>query len=72
MQLHSWFFLSLGAECVGRSAHLVFRALITQPPPLTPHPRLPGSPEFALHPATVRRNDTSANSVNEWTGAAPL
>ena len=23
--------------------------------------------EFYLHPAVVRRNDTSAKSVNEWT-----
>ena len=23
---------------------------------------------FLLHPATVRRNDTSAASINEWTG----
>lgn len=30
--------------------------------------RLPGTPEFALTPATVRRNDTSALSINEWTG----
>jgi hypothetical protein len=30
--------------------------------------RLPGSEEFALTPATLRRNDTSASSINEWTG----
>lgn len=24
--------------------------------------------EFLLHPATVRRNDRSAQSVDEWTG----
>lgn len=33
--------------------------------------RLPdaGRPEeFFLHPAVVRRNDTSARSINEWTG----
>eukprot|EP00983_Pelagomonas_calceolata_P004375 142332-Pelagomonas_calceolata.AAC.6 len=30
--------------------------------------RLPGTPEFALTPATLRRNDTSASSINEWTG----
>ena len=24
-------------------------------------------PEFYLHPAVVRRNDTSAKSINEWT-----
>lgn len=29
-----------------------------------------GSAEFLLSPATLRRNDTSATSVNEWTGAA--
>lgn len=36
--------------------------------------RLPGSdrPEFYLHPAVVRRNDTSARSVNEWTGERTL
>lgn len=34
--------------------------------------RLPGKPEFALHPATVRRNDTSARSVNEWSGQRML
>lgn len=27
---------------------------------------------FLLHPATVRRNDTSARSVNEWTGERML
>ncbi len=27
-----------------------------------------GRPEFYLHPAVVRRNDTSAKSINEWTG----
>ncbi|KAK9817738.1 hypothetical protein WJX72_001464 [[Myrmecia] bisecta] len=26
------------------------------------------SEEFLLHPAVVRRNDTSASSINEWTG----
>lgn len=41
--------------------------------PLPPHPRrLPDAPEFALHPALVRRNDMSANSVNEWTGQRTL
>ena len=33
--------------------------------------RLPEEPhrgEFALSPAVVRRNDTSARSINEWTG----
>ncbi|KAF5843236.1 P-loop containing nucleoside triphosphate hydrolase protein [Dunaliella salina] len=34
--------------------------------------RLPGTPEFALTPATVRRNDTSASSINEWTGARTI
>jgi len=34
--------------------------------------RLPDAPEFALSPATVRRNDTSAQSVNEWTGQRML
>ena len=30
---------------------------------------LPNSdrPQFHLHPAVVRRNDTSAKSINEWT-----
>ena len=28
--------------------------------------------EFLLHPAEVRRNDTSARSVNEWTGERML
>lgn len=28
--------------------------------------------EFALSPAVVRRNDTSARSVNEWTGERML
>ena len=27
-----------------------------------------GLDEFLLSPATVRRNDTSATSINEWTG----
>eukprot|EP00199_Chlamydomonas_sp_CCMP681_P000417 CAMPEP_0119105222 /NCGR_PEP_ID=MMETSP1180-20130426/3250_1 /TAXON_ID=3052 ORGANISM="Chlamydomonas cf sp, Strain CCMP681" /NCGR_SAMPLE_ID=MMETSP1180 /ASSEMBLY_ACC=CAM_ASM_000741 /LENGTH=483 /DNA_ID=CAMNT_0007090229 /DNA_START=178 /DNA_END=1629 /DNA_ORIENTATION=- len=31
--------------------------------------RLPGTPQFALQPAVLRRHDTSALSVNEWTGA---
>ncbi len=37
--------------------------------------RLPdaGRPEeFFLHPAVVRRNDTSARSINEWTGERTL
>ena len=36
--------------------------------------RLPDSsrPEFNLHPAVVRRNDTSAKSINEWTGEKTL
>mmetsp|Transcript_20441 Transcript_20441/g.56982 ORF Transcript_20441/g.56982 Transcript_20441/m.56982 type:complete len:560 (+) Transcript_20441:41-1720(+) len=34
--------------------------------------RLPGTPEFALTPATLRRNDTSASSINEWTGARTI
>lgn len=34
--------------------------------------RLPGAPEFAITPATLRRNDTSATSVNEWTGGSRL
>jgi DUF971 family protein len=36
--------------------------------------RLPESerPEFYLHPAVVRRNDTSARSINEWTGERTL
>ena len=36
--------------------------------------RLPDSsrPEFYLHPAVVRRNDTSAKSINEWTGEKML
>eukprot|EP00887_Chlorella_sp_A99_P003029 scaffold9.g3029.t1 len=41
--------------------------------------RLPGQPgsaeeeeEFYLHPATVRRNDTSAISIDEWTGTKLL
>ena len=36
--------------------------------------RLPDSsrPEFYLHPAVVRRNDTSAKSINEWTGEKTL
>ena len=36
--------------------------------------RLPDSsrPEFFLHPAVVRRNDTSAKSINEWTGEKTL
>ena len=29
-------------------------------------------PEFNLHPAVVRRNDTSARSINEWTGEKTL
>lgn len=29
---------------------------------------LPGSPPFFLNPALVRRNDTSATSIDEWTG----
>ena len=28
----------------------------------------PSGRESALHPAFVRRNDTSAASINEWTG----
>jgi hypothetical protein len=31
--------------------------------------QLPGEPELLLPPAVVRRNDTSASSINEWTGA---
>lgn len=27
-----------------------------------------GSEEFALDPAVVRRNDTSAKSIKDWTG----
>ncbi|KAI0493868.1 hypothetical protein KFK09_023994 [Dendrobium nobile] len=35
--------------------------------------RVPGSDdEFFLHPATVRRNDRSAQSVDEWTGEQKL
>jgi DUF971 family protein len=37
--------------------------------------RLPDAPqrgEFALSPAVVRRNDTSARSINEWTGEKTL
>ena len=37
--------------------------------------RLPGDgaeDEFALDPALVRRNDTSASSINEWTGEKML
>ena len=36
--------------------------------------RLPDSsrPEFYLRPAVVRRNDTSAKSINEWTGEKTL
>ncbi len=35
--------------------------------------RLPaGGDEFELHPAVVRRNDTSAASINEWTGERTL
>ncbi|GFH10841.1 uncharacterized protein HaLaN_06233 [Haematococcus lacustris] len=34
--------------------------------------RLPGSPAFSLRPAVLRRNDTSATSINEWTGARML
>ncbi|GIL85260.1 hypothetical protein Vretimale_10767 [Volvox reticuliferus] len=30
--------------------------------------QLPGEPEFLLPPAVVRENDTSATSVDEWTG----
>lgn len=31
-----------------------------------------GEEEFLLDPATVRRNDTSAKSINEWTGVRTL
>ncbi|PSC74969.1 fe-S cluster assembly factor chloroplastic [Micractinium conductrix] len=31
-----------------------------------------GEEEFLLDPATVRRNDTSAKSINEWTGERTL
>ena len=31
-----------------------------------------GGPEFLLDPAVVRRNDTSAKSINEWTGVKML
>ncbi len=35
--------------------------------------RLPnGEEEFLLDPAVVRRNDTSAASINEWTGERTL
>lgn len=35
--------------------------------------KLPGSnSEFYLHPATVRRNDRSAQSIDEWTGEQKL
>uniref|UniRef100_A0A0D6QUE9 Fe-S cluster assembly factor HCF101, chloroplastic n=1 Tax=Araucaria cunninghamii TaxID=56994 RepID=A0A0D6QUE9_ARACU len=35
--------------------------------------KVPGSEEeFLLHPATVRRNDRSAQSVDEWTGEQKL
>eukprot|EP00850_Spirogloea_muscicola_P021917 SM000268S09733 [mRNA] locus=s268:108051:111110:+ [translate_table: standard] len=35
--------------------------------------RIPGSSEeFLLHPATVRRNDRSAQSIDEWTGEQRL
>ncbi|CAI6012553.1 unnamed protein product [Closterium sp. NIES-65] len=35
--------------------------------------KLPGSDEeFFLHPATVRRNDRSAQSIDEWTGEQKL
>lgn len=30
--------------------------------------QLPASEPFYLTPATLRRNDTSARSINEWTG----
>ena len=30
---------------------------------------LPGEPEFLLPPGVVRANDTSATSIDEWTGA---
>lgn len=31
-----------------------------------------GEEEFLLDPAVVRRNDTSAASINEWTGERML
>ncbi|MCO5553666.1 hypothetical protein L7F22_007192 [Adiantum nelumboides] len=35
--------------------------------------KVPGtSEEFLLHPATVRRNDSSAQSIDEWTGERRL
>lgn len=35
--------------------------------------RLPnGEQDFLLDPATVRRNDQSASSINEWTGERTL
>lgn len=34
--------------------------------------RLMDGEEFLLHPALLRRNDTSAKSVNEWTGQRTL
>lgn len=35
-------------------------------------PNAPNGEEFMLHCAMVRRNDTSAASVNEWTGERTL
>ncbi len=34
--------------------------------------RLPGRDAYRLHPATLRRADTSAASINEWTGTVVL
>ena len=43
----------------------VLGAIRVRPPP---GPGGEPSAEFLLHPATVRRNDRSASSVDEWTG----
>lgn len=64
-------FMELGAAVVREVAKLTARqqrrvyfdeqqgAIVVQ---------LPGAEELLLKPATVRRHDTSATSVNEWTG----
>ena len=68
-------FMELGACVVREVAKLTMQptSLVTYDEARkTINVRLPGTDAFCLHPATVRRNDTSAKSINEWTGRGRL
>jgi len=67
--------------CSGEAGIARFRTLLLEPCPQNPCVasrfdeaskqlilRRAGGKEVSLHPAYVRRNDTSATSIDEWTG----